>query len=335
MGIIADKLFGIRHIFASGSPLPDRRAINFGSGLVATDDAANQRVNVVAQAASGSSGGTMSSDHYTLLANATANSTPNTLALRTSSGALRGDWFEADGGGTVASTGSIRLPASGSIYGRHNSADARVAEFFAGTLIVGGPGAPTSLSTEAHVMFLTGGFEEPFARFLSSGTCTTAYDIRMGLGRPRVFVSGTGDTPLITPRDAPMEAKYTKTAADAQGSDGLTAFPISGPMPAAATIIAAWYVPVSTLTANDTNYATLTVSTYSLGGSLVGTVVQSTTRTSGSGGTGSWTARAPVSLAITSASVSEGQHLEFSITKTGTGIAVPAGLLVVRYILTQ
>ncbi|MGK3961313.1 hypothetical protein WMF01_12100 [Sorangium sp. So ce1667] len=335
MGIIADKLLGLRHFFSGGSPLPDRGSINFGAGLVATDDAVNRRIDVVAQEASGSVGGTMSSAHYSLLANATAASTPNTLALRTSSGALRGDWFEADGGGTVASVGSVRIPAAGSIYGRNSGVDARVTEFFAGSLILGSSNAPTSVSTFDHVLLLAGVTEEPFARFLSSGTCSTAFDLRLGTSRPRVFVTGTGDTPLITPRDAPMEAKYTKTAGDSQGTDALTAFPISGPMPAEALILAAWYVPISTLTANDTNYATLTVSTYSPSGTLQGTAVQSTTRTSGSGGTGNWTTRAPVSLGITSATVASGLHLEFAITKTGTGISVPSGLLVVRYILTQ
>lgn len=98
------------------------------------------------------------------------------------------------------------------------------------------------------------------------------------------------------------------------------------------TIVAAKYIPSAALTANDTNYATLLLdkrlsSDY---GTAVN-VATETTETTGSGGSGNWTAFTPVTLGALAQTVLEnGALLTVEITKTGTGVIVPAGVLVVE-----
>lgn len=80
------------------------------------------------------------------------------------------------------------------------------------------------------------------------------------------------------------------------------------------------------LTANDTNYATISIShNDDAGGSL--TAVASVT-TQITGGSGNWTANRSVNIpAATNPSIPAGKALHFVIAKTGSGVVVPSGIV--------
>lgn len=87
------------------------------------------------------------------------------------------------------------------------------------------------------------------------------------------------------------------------------------------------FTPGAALTSDDTNYATVSL-VYNDGAGGGDTVVASaTTKTSGSGGTGSWVADTPVVIPITAANavVPAGKNLQFKVAKTASGVVVPAG----------
>lgn len=89
-------------------------------------------------------------------------------------------------------------------------------------------------------------------------------------------------------------------------------------------------VPDGALTADDTDYVVITVGKRTSGGART-KVAESTTQTSGSGGTGDWTAFDPVPIEIDSAEVSEGDALTLEVTKAGAGVSVPELALTVEY----
>lgn len=96
----------------------------------------------------------------------------------------------------------------------------------------------------------------------------------------------------------------------------------------AGTVTEVYYVPDAALTADNSNYATLTVGRRDAGGART-TIASRTTQITGSG---DWTQYSPVALTISAASLTAAgtQALTFEITKTGTGVAVPAGALVMN-----
>lgn len=122
-------------------------------------------------------------------------------------------------------------------------------------------------------------------------------------------------------------AQFNKSAADgaAATTTAETIFGKVGPG-SGGTIGAVYFTPAASLTANDSNYATIQVQKRTAGGAPT-TVAQATTQTSGGGGTGSWTAWKPVAIAISAGAVSALDALTFNIGKTGTGVVVPAGQL--------
>ena len=88
------------------------------------------------------------------------------------------------------------------------------------------------------------------------------------------------------------------------------------------------YCPSGPLIANDTKYATISVySRDSSGGSqtLLGSADTTTT------GTGDWTAFSPVIIPVSNPSILIGESFSIEITKTGSGVRVPEGSLVVCY----
>lgn len=95
-------------------------------------------------------------------------------------------------------------------------------------------------------------------------------------------------------------------------------------------IVRAYYVPAAGLTANDTNYATITISRYTAAGGSKTTVAQITTQTTGGGGTGNWTAFVPVPITLSSnTSLEAGATLTYEVAKAASGVQLPAGSLVV------
>jgi len=121
------------------------------------------------------------------------------------------------------------------------------------------------------------------------------------------------------------EYVLVKPAADAMASTATAytaAFQIR--MPRAAKILAAYIMPTAALTADDTNYATVSVQKGD-GAGGAGTVMASvTTQTTGSG---NWAAGVPeamtVSATLANTRIARGEVLGFAITKTGTGVVVP------------
>jgi hypothetical protein len=98
------------------------------------------------------------------------------------------------------------------------------------------------------------------------------------------------------------------------------------------TITGVTIEPAATLTASDTNYATITASRRDAAGANRVTVASRTTQTAGSGGTGSWTLFGTVSLGtLSNTSIAEGEKLTIEITKTGLGVVVPVMMLQIEY----
>lgn len=128
---------------------------------------------------------------------------------------------------------------------------------------------------------------------------------------------------------AATEVKSVAVAAITAGSDSAPAEMSMGALGAATgiTIGSASYLTPGTLTANDTNYVTITVYKRTAGGAGVA-IAQATTKTSASGGTGNWVAFTPVTIqAIAGAFVSAGDAVTATIVHTAGGVAVPAGVL--------
>lgn len=122
-------------------------------------------------------------------------------------------------------------------------------------------------------------------------------------------------------------APYTfqKTAADGAAATATSEFPFFVAPFAGKVLHLAVANGASTLTASDTNYATVIVSKRTAGGAAVA-VAQFTTQTTGQPqGTGSWAAWsnlfAPAAGIL--ANFAQGDQITFQITKTGTGVVVP------------
>jgi hypothetical protein len=80
--------------------------------------------------------------------------------------------------------------------------------------------------------------------------------------------------------------------------------------------------PTAALTADNTNFATITFYKRTTGGSQ-STIASVTTQTTGSGGTGNWSSYTPISISLTAA-VSPGDMVTYAITKANSGVVVPA-----------
>jgi hypothetical protein len=109
------------------------------------------------------------------------------------------------------------------------------------------------------------------------------------------------------------------------GTNPLAETPIGmlGPGPYQIAIGSVMIHPQLALTANDSNYATITVSKRTAGGAPV-TIASCTTKTLGGGGTGNWTAFAPVAMTVAAnAFISPNDTITITIGKTGTGVTVP------------
>lgn len=101
------------------------------------------------------------------------------------------------------------------------------------------------------------------------------------------------------------------------------------------TITDAFVEPAATLTASDTNYATIVVSRRDANAGNRVTVVSESTQTIGSGGTGSWSAFGTVSLgSLSNTTLTAGQKLTVEVTKTGLGVSVPILTLQVEYVVS-
>lgn len=121
---------------------------------------------------------------------------------------------------------------------------------------------------------------------------------------------------------------HQKTAADGAASTATSETAV-GMSVDAVTLEKVYFVPAAALTADDTNYATITASKRASGGGSKTTVASVTTQATG--GSGNWTAWAPVEITLAAApapTIAALSSFTFEISKTGTGVVVPAGVLV-------
>lgn len=127
--------------------------------------------------------------------------------------------------------------------------------------------------------------------------------------------------------DGAFAFEHLKTAADGSASTATSEVPL-GMARRASKVVAAYYIPASTLTADDTNHATLTISKRAADGGSKTTVASVSTTTTGSGNFVAWVP-VPLTVVAADASVTALSQLSFEITKPGSGVVVPIGKLVV------
>lgn len=137
---------------------------------------------------------------------------------------------------------------------------------------------------------------------------------------------------------ATQSADMAKSAVDAAASTVTAETPFAYFDEYGKSVRKVVFVPAAALTADNANYATIIVRARTKLGALVSIVAQVTTQITGSG---NWTARVPVTvplhdgtLALTvdnaKLDIPANGFLTYEITKTGSGVAIPAGLLSVK-----
>lgn len=101
-------------------------------------------------------------------------------------------------------------------------------------------------------------------------------------------------------------------------------------MPRAGRVIAVKLLSTAALTANDTNYATVSLGKHDGAGGAVTTMASADTTTAG---TGNWVAGTEINLTLSATLANtyfaKGDVLGFAIAKAGSGVAVPVSSLVV------
>ena len=112
-------------------------------------------------------------------------------------------------------------------------------------------------------------------------------------------------------------------ATDAAASTVTSETVVAG-VPRRTRVLFAYYVPAAALTADNTNYATITVSARDAAGGNKTTIASRTTQITGSG---NWTAWVPVPLTVTAVTshVAAGGTITYEVAKAGTGVQLPAG----------
>lgn len=131
-------------------------------------------------------------------------------------------------------------------------------------------------------------------------------------------VSGSSTNTALLEVVSMEPLQFTKAADGAAGTT--TAETMIGRVSAAMPIGHMLYInPAAALTADDTNYATITVSKRTAGASKT-TVATAVTNVAG---TGSWTAWSPVGFALTAA-VSAADTLQIEVAKAASGVQLPA-----------
>jgi hypothetical protein len=127
------------------------------------------------------------------------------------------------------------------------------------------------------------------------------------------------------------EVQWFKEAADSLAATATTER-VAFTAPENITITDVFVEPAVALTASDTAYATIVVSRRDATGGGKVTVASRATQTSGSGGTGNWTAFSTVSLgSLSNTTLTEGQKLTIEVTKTGLGVVLPILIVQIEY----
>lgn len=131
-----------------------------------------------------------------------------------------------------------------------------------------------------------------------------------------------------------LDDYWDKPAADGSAATATaehTFMRAAGPI----TVKAVRFVPDAALTASDSNYATITISRRNADGSGLVVVASINTAITVAPFSGNFVQWQAVTLALTAANLSliAGQLLTVAITKTGSGVVVPAGSVQIDYIL--
>lgn len=152
---------------------------------------------------------------------------------------------------------------------------------------------------------------------------------KLAAGLAKLEGSNSADYTASVPKVARQLIRRTfqlrKPAADAMASD-TTAYTAADQiyMTRAGRILGAWIVPQSTLTAHDSNYATVKVvkGDGAAGAETIMASVATTTTASGN-----WAAGVPEALTVSSTvantRIARGNVLSFSIAKAASGVVVP------------
>jgi hypothetical protein len=118
---------------------------------------------------------------------------------------------------------------------------------------------------------------------------------------------------------------------DAAASDvGVSMF---GPLPYAFRCVTAKLLPRRALTADDTNYGTITVGFNDGAGGSVTTLQAVTTKKAASGGTGNWVAGTAIALSSIDAAdvVTTATYLRAAVTKAGSGVVTDFSVVLDGY----
>jgi hypothetical protein len=128
--------------------------------------------------------------------------------------------------------------------------------------------------------------------------------------------------------------QWFKEAADVVGPTATTERVVFT-APEDLTITDAFLEPAATLTASDTDYATVVLARRDANGGNKVTVASESTQTVGSGGSGNWSAFGTVSLgSLSNTSLTAGQKVTVEVTKTGVGVSVPVLILQIEYVVS-
>lgn len=138
---------------------------------------------------------------------------------------------------------------------------------------------------------------------------------------------GPTDLQAIIDELALRWAMWGKAAADGAAATATAEVPFHSVSTKTQQVLSVTFTPAATLTANDTDYATLTVRKRSALGADGGAVAEVTTKITG--GTGDWVAFKPVTIPLvaTEPTLADGESLTIAIAKAASGVIVPAGVL--------
>jgi hypothetical protein len=136
---------------------------------------------------------------------------------------------------------------------------------------------------------------------------------------------------LLDPLEgATQQASITKPTPDSVAGDTFGEVAAATVPGSGLELLSASFIPGAALVANDANFANLLVRGRDAAGGAATLLASQTTVTVGNGGSGDWTAFAPVPLNLIAPALTPfvGGALTFEITKDGTGVIVPPGQLV-------
>lgn len=132
--------------------------------------------------------------------------------------------------------------------------------------------------------------------------------------------------------DGYCQVKYKVDKPADAATSTTSAYTLDYSVPTRFRVDAVKYVPHATLTADNTNLATLALVANNGNGGADTTIATINTAATAGGGSGNWSADVGVALTVTAANavVTSGSQLQLRITKGGAAVVVPAGSLILK-----